>query len=167
MKEKEQAFLRRMNEHKGILFKVSKMYMDQPDDQEDLFQEIVLQLWKAYDSFKGDSQFSTWMYRVAINTAIVYFKKEKRKPIQQAFTTEHIADQPSNTEEQESQINHFYRAVQQLDKIDKAIIFYQLEGYSHREIGQNLGISEGNARVKLNRAKEKLKQIIKKQGYGF
>lgn len=156
-----------MNEHKGILFKVSKMYMDQPDDQEDLFQEIVLQLWKAYDSFKGESQFSTWMYRVAINTAIVYFKKEKRKPIQQVFPTEHIADQPSNTEEQESQINHFYRAVQQLDKIDKAIIFYQLEGYSHREIGQNLGISEGNARVKLNRAKEKLKQIIKKQGYGF
>ncbi len=153
MKEKEQAFLRRMNEHKGILFKVSKMYMDQPDDQEDLFQEIVLQLWKAYESFKGESQFSTWMYRVAINTAFVYFKKEKRKPIQQAFPTENIADQTSNTEEQESQINHFYRAVQQLDKIDKAIIFYQLEGYSHREIGQNLGISEINARVKLSRAK--------------
>jgi RNA polymerase sigma-70 factor (ECF subfamily) len=107
------------------------------------------------------------MYRVAINTAIVYFKKEKRKPIQQAFTTENIPDHLSNTEEQESQINHFYRAVQQLDKIDKAIIFYQLEGYSHREIGVNLGISEVNARVKLNRAKEKLKQIIKKQGYGF
>ena len=142
-----------MNEHKGILFKVSKMYMDQPDDQEDLFQEIVLQLWKAYESFKGESQFSTWMYRVAINTAFVYFKKEKRKPIQQAFPTENIADQTSNTEEQESQINHFYRAVQQLDKIDKAIIFYQLEGYSHREIGQNLGISEINARVKLSRAK--------------
>jgi len=153
LKEKEQAFLRRMNEHKGILFKVSKMYMDQPDDQEDLFQEIVLQLWKAYESFKGESQFSTWMYRVAINTAFVYFKKEKRKPIQQAFPTENIADQTSNTEEQESQINHFYRAVQQLDKIDKAIIFYQLEGYSHREIGQNLGISEINARVKLSRAK--------------
>lgn len=156
-----------MDEHKGILFKVSKMYMDDPDDQQDLFQEIILQLWKAYDSFKGESQFSTWMYRVAINTAIVYFKKEKRKPVQQAFTTENIPEQTSDTDEQESQINHFYRAVQQLDKIDKAIIFYQLEGYSHREIGVNLGISEVNARVKLNRAKEKLKQIIKKQGYGF
>lgn len=167
MKEKEQVFLRRIDQHKGILFKVSKMYMDDPEDQQDLFQEIILQLWKAYDSFKGDSQFSTWMYRVAINTAIVYFKKEKRKPVQQAFATENIPEQPSNTDEQESQINHFYRAVQQLDKIDKAIIFYQLEGYSHREIGANLGISEVNARVKLNRAKEKLKQIIKKQGYGF
>ena len=156
-----------MDEHKGILFKVSKMYMDDPEDQQDLFQEIILQLWKAYDSFKGDSQFSTWMYRVAINTAIVYFKKEKRKPVQQAFTTENIPEQPNNMDEQESQINHFYRAVQKLDKIDKAIIFYQLEGYSHREIGANLGISEVNARVKLNRAKEKLKQIIIKQGYGF
>lgn len=156
-----------MDEHKGILFKVSKMYMDDPEDQQDLFQEIILQLWKAYDSFKGESQFSTWMYRVAINTAIVYFKKEKRKPVQQVFITENIPEPPSNTDEQESQINHFYRAVQQLDKIDKAIIFYQLEGYSHREIGANLGISEVHARVKLNRAKEKLKQIIKKQGYGF
>lgn len=141
--------------------------MDQPDDQEDLFQEIILQLWKAYDSFKGESQFSTWMYRVAINTAIVYFKKEKKKPQQQSLNSDQIKDEEGNAQEREDQLKHFYRAVQQLDKIDKAIIFYQLEGYSHREIGVNLGISEVNARVKLNRAKEKLKQIIKKQGYGF
>lgn len=167
MKEKEQAFLNRLEQHKGILFKVSKMYMDDFEDQQDLFQEIVLQLWKAYDSFKGESQFSTWMYRVAINTAIVFFKKEKRKPQQQSLIFDQIKDEDNYADEREDQLKHFYRAVQQLDKIDKAIIFYQLEGYSHREIGQNLGISEGNARVKLNRAKEKLKQIIKKQGYGF
>ena len=167
MKIKEQEFLSRIESHKGILYKVSKMYMDNADDQQDLFQEIVLQLWKAYDSFKGESQFSTWMYCVAINTAIVFLKREKCKVDKYELATDNIREDESDADEKETKLHHFYKALQQLDKIDKAIIFYQLEGYSHREIGMNLGISEGNARVKLNRAKEKLKEIIKKQGYGF
>jgi RNA polymerase sigma factor (sigma-70 family) len=167
LKEKEKEFLARIESHKGILYKVSKMYMDNPDDQDDLFQEIICQLWKAYDSFRNESQFSTWMYRVAVNTAIVFFKKEKRKVDNYALSSDDIKEEIGDSEIKESQINHFYKAVQELDKIDKAIIFYQLEGFSHKEIADNLGISEGNARVKLNRAKEKLKEIIKKQGYGL
>ncbi len=156
-----------MERHKGILYKVSKMYMDNSDDQQDLFQEIVCQLWKSYDSFRNESQFSTWMYRVAINTAIVFLKKEKRKVDKYEITSENIKEDESDSQLKESQLDHFYKAVQKLEKIDKAIIFFQLEGFSHKEIGENLGISEGNARVKLNRAKEKLKEIIKNQGYGF
>ena len=167
MKEKEQEFLKRIESHKGILYKVSKMYMDNSDDQQDLFQEIVCQLWKSYDSFRNESQFSTWMYRVAVNTAIVFLKKEKRKVDKYEIASENIKDDEGDSHIKESQIDHFYKAVQKLEKIDKAIIFYQLEGFSHKEIGENLGISEGNARVKLNRAKEKLKEIIKNQGYGF
>lgn len=167
MKEKETAFLHRIDKHKGILYKVSKMYMDTSDDQQDLFQEIICQLWKSYDSFRNESQFSTWMYRVAINTAIVFLKKEKRKVDKYEIPSENIKEEDCDSAEKESQLEHFYKAVQKLEKIDKAIIFYQLEGFSHREIGENLGISEGNARVKLNRAKEKLKAIIKNQGYGF
>ncbi len=143
------------------------MYMDNYDDQQDLFQEIVCQLWKSYDSFRNESQFSTWMYRVAVNTAIVFLKKEKRKVDKYEITSGNIKDEEGDSVLKESQMDHFYKAVQKLEKIDKAIIFYQLEGFSHREIGDNLGISEGNARVKLNRAKEKLKEIIKNQGYGF
>lgn len=143
------------------------MYMDNHDDQQDLFQEIVCQLWKSYDSFRNESQFSTWMYRVAINTAIVFLKKEKRKVDKYEIASENIKEETDDSEIKESQIEHFYKAVQKLEKIDKAIIFYQLEGFSHKEIGDNLGISEGNARVKLNRAKEKLREIIKNQGYGF
>jgi RNA polymerase sigma factor (sigma-70 family) len=167
LKAKEQEFLSRIEKHKGILYKVSKMYMDNPADQEDLFQEIICQLWKANDSFKGESQFSTWMYRVAVNTAIVFLKKEKRKVDKYEIASENIKDDEGDSDIKESQLEHFYKAVQKLEKIDKAIIFYQLEGFSHKEIGDNLGISEGNARVKLNRAKEKLKEIIKNQGYGF
>lgn len=141
--------------------------MDNRDDQDDLFQEIICQLWKVYDTFRGESQFSTWMYRVAINTAIVFLKKEKRKVDKYDIPSENIKEEDNEAHLKESQLDHFYKAVQKLDKIDKAIIFYQLEGFSHREIGENLGISEGNARVKLNRAKDKLKELIKKQGYGF
>ena len=167
MKEKEQEFLNRIESHKGILYKVSKMYMDNHDDQQDLFQEIICQLWKSYDTFRNESQFSTWMYRVAINTAIVFLRKEKRKVDKYEIASENIKDDEGDSHIKESQLDHFYKAVQKLEKIDKAIIFYQLEGFSHKEIGENLGISEGNARVKLNRAKEKLKEIIKNQGYGF
>ncbi|MNK79441.1 ECF RNA polymerase sigma factor SigH [compost metagenome] len=167
MREKEQEFLNRIESHKGILYKVSKMYMDNSDDQQDLFQEIVCQLWKSYESFRNESQFSTWMYRVAVNTAIVFLKKEKRKVDKYEIPSENVKDDEGDSHIKESQLDHFYKAVQKLEKIDKAIIFYQLEGFSHKEIGENLGISEGNARVKLNRAKEKLKEIIKNQGYGF
>lgn len=167
MKEKEPEFLNRIEVHKGILHKVSKMYMDNRDDQQDLFQEIICQLWKSYDTFRNESQFSTWMYRVAINTAIVFFKKEKRKVPTNEITSENIREIDDDSELKELQINRFYTAVNQLDKIEKALIFYQLEGYSHREIGESMGISEGNARVKLNRTKNKLKEIIEKQGYGF
>lgn len=141
--------------------------MDTHDDQQDLFQEIICQLWKSYDSFRNESQFSTWMYRVAVNTAIVFLRKEKRKVDKYDIASENIKEEEGDSQIKESQIEHFYKAVQKLEKIDKAIIFYQLEGFSHKEIGENLGISEGNARVKLNRAKEKLKEIIKNQGYGF
>lgn len=167
MQTKEQEFLTKIEVHKGILHKVSKMYMDNRDDQQDLFQEIICQLWKSYDSFRNESQFSTWMYRVAINTAIVFLKNEKRKVDKYEIASENIKEETDDSEIKESQIEHFYKAVQKLEKIDKAIIFYQLEGFSHKEIGGNLGISEGNARVKLNRAKEKLKGMIKNQGYGF
>ncbi len=167
MKEREKEFLNRLDVHKGILFKISKMYMDNSDDQNDLFQEIIAQLWKSYDSFKNESQFSSWMYRVALNTAIVFLKKEKRKIDKYEITTDNIKEAESDAADKESQLAHFYEALQKLNKIEKAIIFYQLEGFSHKEIGSNLGISEGNARVKLNRAKDKLKEIIKNQGYGF
>lgn len=167
MEKREKEFLTKIEVHKGILHKVSKMYMDNRDDQQDLFQEIVCQLWKSYDTFRNESQFSTWMYRVAINTAIVFLKKEKRKVDKYQIASENIKEETDDSEIKESQIEHFYKAVQKLEKIDKAIIFYQLEGFSHKEIGDNLGISEGNARVKLNRAKEKLKEIIINQGYGF
>ena len=163
----EQEFLQLVNANKGIIHKITKMYMDTSEDQKDLFQEIVLQLWKAFPGFKGNSKFSTWMYRVALNTALVFLRKESRKVGQTELDENIDVADAGDSEEQEERLAHFYTAVQELNKIEKALIFLFLENQSHKEIAQNLGITEGNARVKLNRTKEKLQHIIKKNGYEF
>lgn len=165
----ERTFLDQIEKHKGILYKVSKMYMDNQEDQNDLYQEIVLQLWKSYTRFQGQSQFSTWMYRVALNTAITYFKKAKQVVGRnEAFDEKMKSMQSSEVDmDIESQVHYLYRAIYLLNDVEKALIFLYLEGFSHQEIGSNLGISEGNARVKLNRTKSKLQEIIKNQGYEF
>nr|WP_158961261.1 sigma-70 family RNA polymerase sigma factor [Myroides fluvii] len=165
----EKEFLERINEHKGILFKVAKLYMDTKDDQEDLYQEMVCQLWKSYASFKGNSQFSTWMYRVSLNTAITYFKRDSKRSehTNSLGLAEHQLRNEESDWEIERQIEYLYKAIHELNDVEKALIFLYLEGFSHDEIGQNLGISEGNARVKLNRTKNKLQEIIKVKGYEF
>lgn len=163
----ENDFLQLLDAHKGILHKISKMYMESPEDQQDLFQETIYQLWKSYPTFSHQSKFSTWMYRVAVNSAITYFKKQKRKPPTTSSFPEYLPSEETEANAKELQLSHFYKAVQQLEKIEKALIFYHLENYSHKEISLQLGISEVNARVKLNRAKTKLKQLIKNQGYEF
>ena len=167
MKSSEEEFLSLINQHKGILYKVSRMYFDNLEDQQDLFQEIILQLWTSLDSFKGNCKLSSWMYRVALNTAIVFFKKEKRKPDNTIpIKIEPIALDVYDTEK-DLQLIHFYKAVKELNKIEKALIFQFIEGLSGKEIAENLGISEVNVRVKTNRTKIKLQEIIKTQGYEF
>lgn len=167
MTQLEQEFLSKIEKHQGIIYKVSRMYMDNEVDQEDLYQEIVYQLWKSYKSFKGDSQFSTWMYRVSLNTAISFFKKEKKqKEIEDKLKIQDNTE-AMETNENPDKLDFLYKAINQLNDVDKALIFLYLEGLSHKEIGKNLGISEGNARVRLNRIKTKLEKIIKKYGYEF
>lgn len=162
---KEKKFLTLVENHKGIIHKVGRIYMDVKEDREDLHQEIMIQLWKSYDSFKGDSAFSSWMYRVAVNTAISYFKKEKRHSDTHMYQIYNEPESKPYDNKPDKQLEVFYSAVQQLSAVEKAVVFYYMEGLSHKEIGAQLGISEGNARVKLNRTKEKLQNIIKNYHY--
>lgn len=167
MKPEEKEFLERIEQHKGMLFKLSKIYQQNPENQKDLFQDMVVQLWRSYDSFRSESQFSTWMYRVCLNTALSFYKKEKKKFKTSDIQNIEIKDDTDETHKKENQLHYFYQAVQELNDIEKALIFLLLEGVPQAEIAQNLGISEGNTRVKINRTKEKLQQIIKKLGYEF
>lgn len=157
----EQEFLDKIEKHKGIIFKISKMYMDEKDDRDDLFQEIIYQVWKAYPDFKGQSEFSTWLYRIALNTAIVFLKSEKKRSFigNEDFSNYRII-QDEYDDEKEEKLSKMYNAIHQLNPIDKAFIFYYLEDFSGKEISEQIGISEGNVRVKMNRAKNKLKDIL-------
>jgi len=162
----QDIFLEKVESNKGILIKVSKMYMDSKEDQEDLRQEIIYQLWKSIEKFKGSSEFSTWMYRVALNTAITFLKKNRKRPEEIEFSK--LNEPITEVEDVKSlQLQKFYKAVKSLNKIEKALILLFIDGHSHLEIGKNLGISEGNARVKLNRTKNKLQEIIKNQENEF
>lgn len=157
----EQEFLEKIEMHKGIIFKISKMYMDDKDDRDDLFQEITYQVWKSYPNFRGQSEFSTWLYRIALNTAIVFLKNEKKRNF---ITGENFVEYKIPYEEfdneKEEKLNAMYKAIHQLNSIDKAFIFYYLEDFSGKEIAEQMGISEGNVRVKMNRTKNKLKDIL-------
>ena len=167
MEEKQDIFLKLLEKHRGILIKVSKIYMNNVQDQQDLEQEIVFQLWRSYENFAGNSKFSTWMYRVALNTAITYFKKEKRRVDKDLIHEKLDVRAEEVDESKDSQLAHFYKAVQELNKVEKAIILLFIEGHSHKDIAENLGLSEVNARVKLNRTKKKIQKLIKDQGYEF
>ena len=161
MSSLEKEFLEQIEQHKGVIFKISKMYMDNFDDQKDLFQEIIFQIWKAFPNFERRSKFSTWMYRIALNTAIVFLKSEKKRSFITNYDIQNVQISTLEYDKQEEEnLAKMYTAIQKLNEIDKALIFYYLEDFSGREIAENLGISEVNARVKLNRAKEKLKQLI-------
>jgi len=168
MSTKETCFLQQMVRHKGILFKICRIYHDNPEDQRDLAQEIRLQLWLSYDSFKGDSQFSSWMYRVALNTAIVFFKKTRKAQYVCANEVyDNLPDQLQIVNDEGEQLHIFYKALQRLNRIDKALIFLYMEGRTGKEMAMVLGITPLNVRVKLNRTKDKLKYIIKTMGYEF
>ena len=168
MDTKETQFLQLIGENKGILFKISKIYQDDPDDRDDLLQEMILQLWLVFGSFRGESKFSSWMYRVALNTAIVFFKKQKRRPDNEQLPYQYDkAEEASPAGEKEEQLTVFYKAVQQLDKVEKALIYLYMENQPYDEIATNLGITEGNVRVRINRVKNKLKEIIKQMNYEY
>jgi RNA polymerase sigma factor (sigma-70 family) len=167
VKTQENEFLSLIAQHKGILYKICKMYTNDPEDRNDLSQEIILQLWKSYGTFKAQSTFATWMYRVSLNVALTFLKRSSRKIDDGIlFPETDLADIASGSHK-EDQLEYFYKAVQELLPVEKALIFLFLEGETHHSIGQHLGISEGNARVKLNRTKEKLQLIIKKNGYEY
>lgn len=162
---KEEAFLQLLNAHRGIVYRLVKVYARSAADQADLAQEMALQLWKSYESFQGQSQFSTWMYRVCLNTALSHHK------VMQKFTILPIEEPliASNNESdgKEERLEVLFLLIHQLPVSDRAVIFLYLEGLSGREMASSLGISEGNVRVKLTRIKDKLKEQFLKHGYEF
>ncbi len=160
-KELEHQFVTNLERDQNIVHKICRIYTNDQASHNDLFQEITIQLWKAFPKFRGDSKFSTWMYRVALNTAITLYRKKKRGIQTQDYDSVHFRIKVDEyTDETEQQLSLMYNAVKELNDIDKALVFLYLENKNYKEISETMGISEVNARVKMNRVKTKLKKIL-------
>jgi RNA polymerase sigma-70 factor, ECF subfamily len=157
----EKTFIQAITEHQRIIHKVCNLYMKDLQGKEDLFQEILLNAWKGSKNFKGDSKFSTWLYRVALNTAITFYRKGSRQPNTGTSINFLVNDIPDVLENNEL-TQAMYRAIADLSKIDKAIVLLYLEEYNYHEIGEVTGISANNVAVKMSRIKEKLRETSKK-----
>ena len=157
----EKEFIALVNNNRALIFKVCNLYCHDPESRKDLFQEVVLQLWKSYPGFRKDSAGSTWIYRVALNTAISNFRKESKKP-GKVFITEsefEIPDMPTSDQRENSSTLH--QAIAKLSEIEKAIILLYLDEKTYDEISEIIGITNSNVGARLNRIKAKLSKLIK------
>jgi RNA polymerase sigma-70 factor, ECF subfamily len=159
----EQDFIKVLKENQGYIHKVCYMYCNTREGRKDLFQEITLQLWKAYDTFQGKSKISTWIYRVALNTAISFIRKETKMP---TFASEDVGFIAYNEKEdyenfeRDEQVKILYQAINKLSTIEKTITFLYMEDYKINEIADMVGITPNNVSVKMMRIKEKLKNLV-------
>lgn len=160
-------FSRLIEENQNIIFKVSRMYCNNKVCREDLFQEILLHLWKAFPAYDRNRKYSTWMYRIALNTAISQFRKSKSEKIDFIKNYPETAAYNENFDEKNEEIKLLFIAISKLSKTEKAIIMLYLDDCSYDEISEIIGISTSNVGVKINRIKKKLKEYLKELSYGL
>lgn len=157
----ETVFYEMIKNHEGIIYKITRAYCDSYDDQMDLYQEIVYQLWKGYGSFRGEAKPSTWMYRVALNTAYTYLRKEKRRgkkvgleylPLKYEIKDDVL----------EERLAKMYAQIKGLSDIDKGIILLLLEGKKYEEIAEITGYTRSKVATRISRIKDKLRTRLVK-----
>jgi RNA polymerase sigma factor (sigma-70 family) len=155
----KKTFLRLIEDNKRIIFKISNFYCQNKNDREDLAQEIIYNLWKSGHSFNDEYKFSTWMYRIALNVAISFYRKEKRTatpiPFDDVFDVE---DKSNDNKEMDENIKQLQTFINELKELDKALMLLYLESKSYNEIAEILGISETNVATKISRIKNNLKE---------
>ncbi len=155
-------FLKTIKENEGIIFKLIRIYAEQYDDQKDLYQEIVYQLWKSFHTFQGNSKISTWIYKVALNTSLAHINLKNKHSKTISIQDIRFQIEEKNDVQSEDKITEMYQQIKQLNEIDRAIIFLFLEGKSYEEIALITGFTITNIGTRLNRIKLKLKNQIAK-----
>ena len=155
--ERDRIFAEWLASHKGILFKVVHAYAFEHADRQDLFQEIVIQIWRSVDAFRGESSVPTWIYRVALNTAIAWTRKEDRhrRGKQPLAVVEELLTL-SSSDGHDSRVEWLYGEIAQLKDVDRSVALLMLDGFSYKEIAAIVGITENNVGVKINRIKAAL-----------
>jgi RNA polymerase sigma factor (sigma-70 family) len=157
----ERDFIKIVNAHVGILHKVCRLYGKDEEDRKDLYQEIVLQLWRSFPAYRQEARPSTWLYRVALNTAISLFRRQLRRVTPVALDNDLLnVTQVPVSAEMDEQMQRFYKAIEHLSPVEKALVFLYLDNNPYEEIARIIGISNSNVGVRLNRIKGKLKKIV-------
>jgi len=157
-KEKNQQFQKLIEQHKGILLKVARTYCQQVEDRQDLIQEIRIQIWRSFDKYNDKYQISTWLYRIAINVAISFYRKNEKRHENIIPLNEQISEIKENDSSvNEEQIKELMSFIYKLNDLDKALMLLYLENKDHTEIADILGISKSNVGTKIGRIKEKMK----------
>ena len=157
-KELENEFLDMIAAQKRIIYKVCYIYANDQDDLNDLFQETVLNLWKSFPRYRGDSKLTTWVYRIAMNTCITFLRRANARPQTTPMTAD-VAGRLAEEEGKTGMLQELYKLINQLGKLERALILLWLDERSYQEMADILGISKNNVAVKLNRVKEKLKKM--------
>ncbi len=152
----EEQFTRLIQENSGIIHKVILLYVDDKQERADLYQEILLQAWKSFASFRRESKFSTWLYRVSLNTVFTFNRKASKTPDTSSFEEVEFKEPAELMEEKNDSRNVLMMLIKQLDEIDRMIISLHLDGYSNKEIAEITGLTANNTGVKLHRVKERL-----------
>jgi RNA polymerase sigma factor (sigma-70 family) len=164
--ERQEQFQTLIEEHKRILYKVCYAYCRNRDDRDDLAQEILLQLWRSFGAFDGRNRFSTWMYRIALNVAISFTRRESTRTHHVLSADERLLDTVEETTSPPEEILILYQFIEGLDSLHKALVLLYLDGYSYQEIGEALGISETNVATKLSRLKQSMKREFAESSAG-
>jgi RNA polymerase sigma-70 factor (ECF subfamily) len=156
--DKSELFLSVINANKGIIYKVANSYCKNAENRNDLVQEIIIQLWKSFDNYKEQYERSTWMYRIALNVAISFYRRDKKDlsaPLTESIIAMVHEEEPGELEEN---VRMLYQFINELDELNKALMLLFLESKSHKEMAEVLGITETNVATKISRIKEKLKK---------
>ena len=160
------AFVDLIHEHQGIVHRICSIYESLPEDREDLYQEILMQSWRSFASFNGQSKFSTWLYRVALNTAL---SRRRKAPGKRELASETGASTDIAVDERptaDSDVELLHQCIQELPKLNRAIILLYLEQRSYEEMAEITGLSRANISVRLVRVKDQLRQLLLAKGYG-
>lgn len=166
MDKQQQEFLDQVQSHSGIIHKVIGLYVDLPEDKEDLYQEILLQAWKSFPQFRKESRFSTWLYRVSLNTVLTFHRKREKKLDNAAGELPQRGEKAEVEQTETSEL--LYLEIKKLNEIDRMIITLHLDGYKNGEIAEVTGLKLNHINVKLHRIKQQVIEALKKRkNYGF
>jgi RNA polymerase sigma-70 factor, ECF subfamily len=164
LKLQKRNFIRIIDANQGIIKSLCKAYYQRADDQKDAFQDIVLQLWKSFETFRGESEISTWIYRVSLNTVLTKVRNEKRKIATESIGASELSISMAMAD---GDLELLHNVIQSLKDLDKAIVILYLEGYKNKEISNMLNLTTTNVSTRLNRVRGELKTKFEKQHYEF